>query len=326
MIKPDFAPFCAQIAVFWKYWLAGGAIYLGERALREVRGRQRTYISKVVQHPSNVVEIQIKKSSITTRAGQYVFLCCPEVSLFEWHPFTLTSAPEEDYISIHMRVVGDFTTKVGEKLGCDFGQNGEKDAKVLNAGDTPALQRILPRVMIDGPFGSASEDVFKFEVAVLVGGGIGVTPFASILKSIWYRINYPTKPTFLRKVYFFWVCRDFESFEWFQSLLRAIEEQDVDQYIEIHTYLTLKVKTDDMNNIMINDVGAEFDTVTKLRAPTLYGRPQWSRIFPAISQTHPNTDVGVFFCGPQTLGHELHLACDRFTDASTKFHWGKENF
>lgn len=60
--------------------------------------------------------------------------------------------------------------------------------------------------MIDGPFGSASEDFQKYEVAVLVGAGIGVTPFASILKSIWYRVNYPTgKRSKLRKVHFFWV-------------------------------------------------------------------------------------------------------------------------
>jgi NADPH oxidase 2 len=62
--------------------------------------------------------------------------------------------------------------------------------------------------MIDGPFGSASEDFQKYEVAMLVGAGIGVTPFASILKSIWYRVNYPTSPSRrikLRKVHFFWV-------------------------------------------------------------------------------------------------------------------------
>jgi NADPH oxidase len=109
-----------------------------------------------------------------------------------------------------------------------------KDATGADGVD-PAIRRVLPRVYIDGPFGSASEDVFKYEVAVLVGAGIGVTPFASILKSIWYRMNYPQKRTRLQKVYFFWVCRDFGSFEWFRSLLLAIEAQDMSQQIEIHT-------------------------------------------------------------------------------------------
>ena len=93
----------------------------------------------------------------------------------------------------------------------------------------------MPRIYLDGPFGSASEDVFKYEVAVLVGAGIGVTPFASILKSIWYRMNYPHQKSRLRKVYFFWVCMDFGSFEWFRSLLMAIETQDMDNHIEILT-------------------------------------------------------------------------------------------
>ena len=68
----------------------GGVIWIYERILREVRSRHRTYISKVIQHPSKVMEVQIKKEKCTTRAGQYIFLSCPEVSYFQWHPFTLT--------------------------------------------------------------------------------------------------------------------------------------------------------------------------------------------------------------------------------------------
>lgn len=177
---------------------------------------------------------------------QYIFLCCPEVSIWQYHPFTLTSAPEEDYISVHIRAVGDFTKALGKAVGCNFdkprGEKGGSSAVVgVNENEEsktavdPALRRTLPRVFIDGPFGSASEDVFKYEVAVLVGAGIGVTPFASILKSVWYRMNYPKEKTRLRKVYFFWVCRDFGSFEWFRSLLLAIEAQDLDNHIEIHT-------------------------------------------------------------------------------------------
>lgn len=46
------------------------------------------------------------------------------------------------------------------------------------------------RIEVDGPFGTASEDVFQYEVAMLIGAGIGVTPFASILKSIWYKFRH----------------------------------------------------------------------------------------------------------------------------------------
>lgn len=70
MIKTDVAPFCSGTGVFWQYWMYGGFVYLIERMLREIRGRHKTFISKVIQHPSNVVEIQIKKEHTKSRAGQ----------------------------------------------------------------------------------------------------------------------------------------------------------------------------------------------------------------------------------------------------------------
>lgn len=56
------------------------------------------------------------------------------------------------------------------------------------------------RVAIDGPFGTASEDVFRYEVVMLVGAGIGVTPFASILKSVWYKRIQNNQEVFTKKV------------------------------------------------------------------------------------------------------------------------------
>ena len=73
-------------------------------------------------------------------------------------------------------------------LGCDFdkkggekGEKGGKDAgdKVVSMNVSPPLNRVLPRIMVDGPLGSASEDFLKYETVLLVGAGIGVTPFAS---------------------------------------------------------------------------------------------------------------------------------------------------
>lgn len=113
-------------------------------------------------------------------------------------------------------------------------------------------------------------------------------------------------------MYFTWVIRDFGTAEWFHSLLQAIEEQDLHNRIEINIYLTAKIKEDDMNNIIVSrmqravechfihlmslqvqDVGAEKDSITSLRAPTHFGRPNWDRVFSSISEKHPETDVGV---------------------------------
>lgn len=64
----------------------------------------------------------------------------------------------------------------------------------------PVSLSLFLRLAIDGPFGTASEDVFRYEVVMLVGAGIGVTPFASILKSVWYKRIQNNQDVFTKKV------------------------------------------------------------------------------------------------------------------------------
>jgi len=110
--------------------------------------------------------------------------------------------------------------KDGEKAGISRGNFVELD---------PAITSItLPRVRIDGPYGAPAEDVFSNKVAILIGAGIGVTPFASILKHIWYRQK-KGKLGSLQRVEFIWVCRDAPSFGWFQSLLQEVEAAQADR-------------------------------------------------------------------------------------------------
>ena len=67
---------------------------------------------QVVLHQSRVLEMQLVKEGFHMEVGQYVFLNIPEISTLEWHPFTMTSAPEEDYLSVHVREAGDWTEKL----------------------------------------------------------------------------------------------------------------------------------------------------------------------------------------------------------------------
>lgn len=41
-----------------------------------------------------------------------------------------------------------------------------------------------PKIYIDGPYGAACQDYSKYDVVVLIGLGIGATPFISILKDV----------------------------------------------------------------------------------------------------------------------------------------------
>lgn len=178
-------------SIFW---------YLIERLYREVRARRETRISKIILHPSKVLEIQFYKPSLKYLSGQYIFLQCPDISRWQWHPFTVTSAPEETILSVHIRLEGDWTEMIGRKCGLNFGSNGS-----VSSIQTPSR---LPIIRIDGPYGAASQDVFKYEIVICIGAGIGQTPFSSILKHIWYRVKCNKMKSTLKKVYFIGVCRD----------------------------------------------------------------------------------------------------------------------
>jgi hypothetical protein len=46
----------------------------------------------VLLHPSGAMEVRFKKDSMKYKAGQWLFLNCPEVSRYQWHPVSLIPA------------------------------------------------------------------------------------------------------------------------------------------------------------------------------------------------------------------------------------------
>uniref|UniRef100_A0A8C0ENX6 NADPH oxidase 1 n=1 Tax=Bubo bubo TaxID=30461 RepID=A0A8C0ENX6_BUBBB len=266
---------------------------------------------QVVMHPARVLELQMQKKGFRMEVGQYIFVNCPAISLLEWHPFTLTSAPEEDFFSIHIRVAGDWT----ERLIDTFQQQNPE----------------MPRIEVDGPFGTASEDVFQYEVAMLVGAGIGVTPFASILKSIWYKFQQADQTLKTKKIYFYWLCRDTGAFAWFNDLLASLEQKMAESGKA--DFLTYRLFLTGWDTSIANNVALRFDTatdtVTGLRHKTIFGRPMWNSEFAAVAAAHPRSVVGVFLCGPGALAKSLQKFCHQHSSLDprkVKFYFNKENF
>lgn len=265
-------------------------------------------------------------------------------------PFVLTSAPEDTYLSIHIRCTDDFTDNLSKALGCSTGQKshatiiGSSTLLSMDVGHSEhefghTVHRILPRVLVQTLPEKILDQVFSYEVVVLVGVGEGVLPFASILKSIWYRMNRPREALNLHKVYFFWICYDFKTFEWFRSILLAIEFQDLDTCIEIYPvspgfadscvstvdpsfpiidmgnrqYLTSPVDEATATKNLINSAINRSDIVTGLKATTRLGPPHWEEILSGVRCAHEPAmvEIGVFYQGPKEMGAELKETCTK---------------
>lgn len=294
------------------------------------------------------MEIQFRKRSMKYKAGQWLFLQVPEVSSTQWHPFTITSCPFDPYISVHVRQVGDFTRALGDALGC-----GPAQARDLEGLDPMGMYEValqngqtMPKLRVDGPYGAPAEDVLENEIAVLIGTGIGVTPWASILKNIWHLRSSQNPPRRLRRVEFIWICKDTSSFEWFQTLLSSLEAQSANaaasegsaEFLCIHTYLTQRLDDDTAANIYLNSVGQALDPLTELKSQTNFGRPDFKRLFTAMRdglldqtyitglQGNATTEIGVYFCGPNNVGRDISDATKSSSTKDVRFKFWKEHF
>lgn len=191
---------------------------------------------------------------------------------------------------------------------------------------------------------------FLVQLAMLMCSGIGVTPWASILKNIYHRRTQTTSSKNLIRLEFFWICKDQSQFEWFQTLLAELEKPVETKgqvhlnsparssFLKIHIYLTKKLGLDDIKNYILND--AEVDTFTQLRTKTKFGRPNFDSILANIrSELDGGTyipemqesksrrhNVGFYFCGPGPMATGIAQSCQNQGTETVKFTFKKEHF
>ena len=162
-----------QDPLFGNFFLGPGIIFALDQIISVSRRRQELSVIRADILPSLVIGIYFKRPlNFDYKAGQWVKIASAAQNPGEFHSFTISSAPHEDYLSLHIRAVGPWT------------YNFRDHYNPVHLRGQP-----YPKVFIDGPFGEGHQDWTHFEVSVLVGGGIGVTPFASILKELVHRFN-----------------------------------------------------------------------------------------------------------------------------------------
>ena len=101
-----------------------------------------------------VVEVSFPKFAYNP--GQFVYICIPEISFFQWHPFSISSAPSQgEKVTLHIRKLGDWTSAL---------------MKLVHAKTEIA-------VCLEGPYGNLAVDLVsnssRYKSVMLISGGIG---------------------------------------------------------------------------------------------------------------------------------------------------------
>ncbi|TVU00335.1 hypothetical protein EJB05_54230, partial [Eragrostis curvula] len=340
----------------WMYLAVPVVLYACERLTRALRSRVRpAKIRKVAVYPNKLLTLQFSKpEGFRYKSGQYIFINCASVSPFEWHPFSITSAPQDSYLSVHIRSLGDWTGDLN-KLFSEVcrrqptqGNTGLLQVEYDQEGGGPTADQGLPKVRIDGPYGAPAQDYQQYDVVLLVGLGIGATPMISIIKDIINNMkpldgdletgtgrDNPEPTSFqTQRAYFYWMTPEQGSFDWFKDVMDDVAKTDTEGVIEFHNYCTSVYEEGDARSAVITMLQSlnrakhgGVDVVSGTKVNAHFARPNWPDVYQRIADNHPQQRVGVFYCGSPKVTKELRELAQEFsTKTSTKFEFHKENF
>ncbi len=115
-------------------------------------------IADVVNESHDVTSLYFEGKHRDYKPGQFMIVqLIRNGKVSESHPFTISSSPTRDKLSISVKSVGDFTSTIG-------------DTKVSDGA------------YIDAPYGRFSFLNHDAQDFVFIAGGIGITPFMSMLR------------------------------------------------------------------------------------------------------------------------------------------------
>jgi predicted ferric reductase len=118
--------------------------------------RMRKVTLTITRLPAGVTRIEFPREQWHYSAGQYAFVCIPKLGV-QFHPFSLSSAPNSPNVMLHVRALGGWT-------------NSLRELSVKGQVEGP----VQCTAYIEGPYGALSvnlHDPKKYNIVLLISGG-----------------------------------------------------------------------------------------------------------------------------------------------------------
>jgi len=276
-------------------------IYISDRIIRIIWGALPMRTIKLKYKEGDLLQVVFDKHRISRmlklyRVGQYMFVNFPGISLLEWHPFSISSGPDETTMEIHIKGLGDHTKKLIEAA--------KTNASLL--------------IRTDGPYGNLKLNYRRFPIFFLAAGGIGITPIIGILKDIYRYGEIDTlarqrHKSLVEKVYLIWSIKNKEQFSWFTEEIKyfvdAAKKGNSLPDLEAHIFVTKGEEEIDCK-------GVTFHT----------GRPDFSNLWQKICSDHQVKASIAFNCGPRRLVNDCWDAVSERQRQGAVIHFHHETF
>ncbi|CAB9516931.1 generating NADPH oxidase heavy chain subunit [Seminavis robusta] len=244
----------------------------------------------------DVVEVRFKASGFKYNAGQFVQVCFPSIATFQFHPVTISSAPHEPYVTLHIRALGGWSKKLA--------------SLAATCHETT--------MMLEGPYGSLAMDLNndkRYQMVLCVGGGIGVTPCQSLARHILHGYH---KGRTLQKLQFVWAVQSLE-------MALAIPPPPVIDCATVVGDSEVFTNAEENSEVLSTHVyvtkpeAFHDETLAGCHTPfTLFeGRPDFDSIFRGLrreAKENGLTNVAVIVCGPKKMTHKLRACCREYSD------------
>ena len=211
-------------------------------------------------------------------SGHYLQLRIPSIEKFEWHDFSLTGVREnKDVIVLKIKVLGDWTDKL---------------YKLVEPNN-----RAEVTVDIRGPFATPAAQTVQKQNCLLVAGGIGVTPYLSLLHDL--KNGLVPKKEF----HLVWVLRDSQLLQWLDELLSAKISNGY-----IYLFITRPIAEELCSKDIIEELRQKLEQSGNVgRVFIKKERPDWKVLLSQISQK--TLLQHCFICAPQSMTKTVKKLC-----------------
>lgn len=253
----------------------------------------------------------IKTNLIITDPSMTLDIKIPAISKFEWHKFTITTAPDDEHIVLYMQVIGKWTKKL---------QNYIIEKETLSE-----QQHVNIMVYTDKPTNNVIKYTTLYKKILLISTGYGITPYISLIRDIIYN---PVKYKHIIQIDIIWIINNDTDFQIFKKTLNEVYKVD---FLKLHIYFTKNIESEIKESILflqeLVHIENNFDIISGMHTniKTTLAKPDFNIILQNLLKSNrTEKSIGIFFCGNPFLQKKILRKCYKYSnntlDIQLNFH------